>query len=350
MSRLPKNVLRSALHLLYQSEMTKFLQWLFLLLSLSLARAGPVTSLTNNPSGSSDGSQLPDSTLSAVIPTDFKITPSLPLDEPVLDQQDTLLLTLFALGSLALDDFNQEQRSQSWRAVEGVAIDILGPEKTFRSVLAARKYAIWGIYKAIHAMVALNDFRSRNYGLYWQGTLVGYVAFNKGPNSALSLRNSTTNGISQGVQERSLSISANASQNLTATALGSDRTIFSYHLYGRTVGESNVFMTLFTGILKAAPFPKDERVPEFFVNSRSFNSLLSFKEQSDLGPSGPFFEYEQLIQLFMELPLWTISHGSRWVEAEMMVLVDNKAVGTGVLKWQIRPEISGLNVVNVTTS
>ena len=329
--------------------MTKFPKWLLLLLLLSLARAGPVTSLTNN-SESSDDNRLSETTLSAVIPTDSTIKPSLPLDEPVLHQQDTLLLTLFALGSLALDDFNQEQRSQSWRAVEGVAIDILGPEKTFRSVLAARKYAIWGIYKAIHAMVALNDFRSRNYGLYWQGTLVGYVAFNKGPNSALGLRNGTTNGISHGVQERSLSVSANASQNLMATALGSDRTTFSYHLYGRTVGESNVFMTLFTGILKAAPFPKDERVPEFFVNSRSFNSLISFKEQSDLGPSGPFFEYEQLIQLFMELPLWTISHGSRWVEAEMMVLVDNKAVGAGVLKWQIRPGISGPNGANVTTS
>ena len=330
--------------------MTKFPKWLFLLLLLSLARADPVASLTNNLSESSDDKRLPDSTLSAIIPTDFKITPSLPLDEPVLSQQDTLLLTLFALGSLALDDFNEEQRSQSWRAVEGVAIDILGPEKTFESVLAARKYAIWGIYKAIHAMVALNDFRSRNYGLYWQGILVGYVAFNNGPNSALSLSNSTTSGTSHGVQESSLSVSANALQNLTTTALGSGRASFSYQLFGRTVGESNVFMTLFTGILKAAPFPKNQRVPEFFVNSRSFNSLLSFKEQEGLGPSGPFFEYEQLIEGFMKLPLWSISHGSQWTEAEMVVLVDNKVVGAGVLKWQIRPEISGPNGGSVTTS
>ena len=330
--------------------MTKFPRWLFLLLLLSLARAGPVASLTNNLSESNDDKRLPESTLSAVVPTDFKITPSLPLDEPVLNQQDTLLLTLFVLGSLALDDFNQEQQSQSWRAVEGVAIDILGPEKTFVSVLAARKYAIWGIYKAIHAMVALNDFRSRNYDLYWQGTLVGYVAFNNGPTSALDLINSTTNVKSYGVQEKSLSVSTNASQNLTTTALGSGRSTFSYHLYGRTIGESNVFMTLFTGILKAAPFPKNQRVPDFFVNSRSFNSLLSFKEQGGLGPSGPFFEYEQLIEGFMELPSWSISHGSHWVEAEIVVLVDNKVVGEGVLKWQIRSEISEPNSGNLTIS
>ena len=323
--------------------MTKYPKWLFLLLLLSLARAGPTNSRTNNLSESSDDNRLPESILSAVIPTDFKIVPSLPLDEPVLNQQDTLLLTLFTLGSLALDDFNREQRSQSWRAVEGVAIDILGPEKTFVSVLAARKYAIWGIYKAIHAMVALNDFRSRNYGLYWQGTLVGYVAFNKGPTSTLSLLNSTTNVNSHGVHERS-SVSANALLNLTATALSSGRASFSYHLYGRTIGQSNVFMTLFTGILKAAPFPKNQRVPEFFVNSRSFNSLLSFKEQGGLGPGGPFFEYEQLIEGFMELPSWSISHGSQWVETEMVVLVDNKVVGAGVLKWQIR------NGGNVTAS
>ena len=330
--------------------MTKLPKRLFLLLLLSLARAGRVTSLTNNLSESSLANGLPNSTLAVVVPTDFKITPSLPLDEPVLNQQDTLLLTLFVLGSLALEDFNQEQRSQTWRTVEGVAIDILGPEKTTRSVLATRKYAIWGIYKAIHAMVALNDFRSRNYRLYWQGTLVGYVAFNNGPNSALSLINSTTNLNSHGVQGISLSVSTNASPNPKTTALGSGRASFSYQLYGRTVGESNVFMTLFTGILKAAPFPRNERVPEFFVNSRSFNTFLSFKEQSGLGPTGPFFQYEQLIEVFMELPSWSILHGSQWLEAEMVILIDNKVVGEGVLMWQIRPEISGPNGGNVTAS
>lgn len=330
--------------------MTKLPKWVFLLLLLSLAKAGPVTSLTNTISGSSGGNGLPDSTLAAVIPIDFQIIPSLPLDEPVLNKQDTLLLTLIVLGSLALDDFNQEQRSQSWCAIEGVAIDIFGPEKTSISVLAARKYAIWGIYKAIHVMVALNDFRSRNYGLCWQGNLVGYVSFNNGPSSALSLRNSTSDGICPVVQGRSLPVSANASQNLTMTALGSGRTTFSFRLYGRTVGESNVFMTLFTGVLKAAPFPKNERVPEFFVNSRSFNSLLSFKEEDGRGPRGPFLEYEQLITLFTELPSWSIARGSQWVEAEMMILVDNEVVGVGVLKWQMRPAISVPNGGNVTAS
>ena len=330
--------------------MSKLPKRLFLLLLLSLARAGPVTLLTNNLSESSLGNSLPESILSAVIPTDFKITPSLPLDEPVLDQQNTLLLALFALGSLAHDDFNEEQHSQTWRAVQGVSIDILGPEKSFESVLAVRKYAIWGMYRAIHVMVALNDFRSRNYALYWQRTLVGFVAFNNGLIGALGLLNGTTNENSDAVQEGSLSVSTNASPNLTTTALGSGRISLSYQLYGRTIGESNVFMTLFTGILKAAPFPINERVPEFFVNSRAFNSVLSFKERDGLGPRGPFLEYEQLIKLFMELPLWSISHGSQWVEAEMVVLVDNKVVGAGLLKWQIRPEISGPNGGNVTIS
>ena len=330
--------------------MSKLPKKLFLLLLLSLARAGPVTLLTNSLSESSDGNSFSDSTLAAIIPTDFKITPSRPLDEPVLDRQDTLVLTLFALGSYALDDFNEEQKSQSWRAIQGVSIDIFGPDKSFGSVLAARKYVIWGIYRAIHVMVSLNDFRSRAYELYWQGTLVGYVAYNNGLSSALSLLNSTTNASSHEVQERNLSISTNASPNLTTTAPGSGRTNFFYRLSGRTIGESNVFMTMYTGILKAAPFPEKDRVPEFFVNSRAFNSVLSFKEKGDLGPSGPFFAYEHLIALFMDMPPWSISHGSQWVEAEMVVSVDDKVVGAGVLKWQIRPDISGPNGGNVTTS
>lgn len=275
-------------------------------------------------------------TLAAVIPNRFKITPSLPLDEPVLDRRYTLMLTLHALGRLALDDFDEVQQSHTWRSSQHVSIDIIGPSMVVESFLAMRKYAIWGIYKAIHLMVASNDFRSRNYELYWQGALVGWVGFNNGVLGALGIECGSKNRTGHEVQEASLSVSSSNSSSTLTKDPANDRIIFSFELNGRTIGESNVFMTLFTGIVKAAPYSKDEHFKDFIVNSRAFNSYLSFKGEEHPGPDGPFFEYEQLIQLFMQLPTWVVSHGSQWTEADMVVSVDDSVVGAGVLKWQIR--------------
>ncbi|KAL9069171.1 MAG: hypothetical protein Q9161_005694 [Pseudevernia consocians] len=276
--------------------------------------------------------------------------PTLPLDEPVLDQRITLALTLHALGLLALADFDEEQLSHSWRSYQHVSIDVIGPSMVVQSTLAMRKYAIWGIYKAIHLMVASNDFRSRNYELYSKGALVGWVGFNNGLYGALGMEGGTKNGTGHGVRAGSLPVSLGTLPEATTNGQANVQMAFSFQLSGRTIGESNVFMTLFTGMLKAAPHSKDERVPGFFVNSRAFNSYLNFNERADLGPEGPFFEFEQLIELFTHLPSWMITHDSQWTEAEMFVSIDGTVVGGGVLMWQIRPGVGTPDSGDVVTS
>lgn len=254
---------------------------------------------------------------------------------------------MHALERLALDDFEAEQGSQTWRSPHhAVAIDIVGPALDIESALARRKYAIWGIYKAVHLMVATGDFRCRNYELYWRGGLVGWVGYNNGLGMGGGMKNFTRDSVEEG----SSLILPNTSRNVTTDSVGVDGVTFSFELHGRTIGESNVFMILFTAILKAAPFPKDERVRSFVVSGRPFNSYLSFMERLDPGPDGPFLKYEQVIQIFMQLPRWMISHGSQWSEANMVVLVDDRLVGTGVLVWQFRGEMGTVDGDTVTTS
>ena len=227
-----------------------------------------------------------------------------------------------------------------------MGIDIVGPALEVESTLPMRKYAIWGIYKAIHLMVASEDFRCRNYELYWRGALVGWVGYNNG----IGMAGGTKNMTSDSVQEGSSLVLPSTSPNVTTDSLGVDRTTFSFELHGRTIGESNVFMTLFTAMLKAAPYPKDERVREFVVSGRPFNSYLSFMERHYTGPDGPFLKYEQVIRIFTQLPRWMISHGSQWSEANMVVLVDDRLVGAGVLGWQVRGEMGSADSGNAMTS
>ena len=196
-------------------------------------------------------------------------------------------------------------------------------------------------------MVASGDFRCRNYELYWRGALVGWAGYNNGAQSALGMAGGTKNMTSDSVQEGSSLVT---SPNVTTDSLGVDHITFSFELHGRTIGESNVFMTLFTAILKAAPYPKDERVQAFVVSGRPFNSYLSFMERRDPGPDGPFLQYEQVIRIFTQLPRWMISHGSQWSEANMVVLIDDRPVGAGVLKWQVGGEMGTVDGDTVMTS
>ena len=137
-------------------------------------------------------------------------------------------------------------------------------------------------------MVAHNDFRSRNYELYSQEALVGYVGFNNGVYDTLSIGNGTKDDTSgHDMQKSSLSVVPIILANATTVDPGSVVT-FAFELNGRTIGQSNVFMTLFTGILKAAPYSKAERVQDFFLNSGTFNTYLSFTAREDPGPEGPF--------------------------------------------------------------
>lgn len=83
------------------------------LLTLSRAVPSPPILPTSTLNISAADTSLLNSTLTAVVPAFFQIIPSLPLDEPVLNARYTLMLTLHALGYLALDDFEGEQQSRT---------------------------------------------------------------------------------------------------------------------------------------------------------------------------------------------------------------------------------------------
>ncbi len=198
-------------------------------------------------------------------------------------------------------------------------------------------------------MVASNDFRARNYELLWQTTLVGYISFNSGGPGALAIGGGRANATAAVVQQRDLSILPISLPNATATDPDNSHTRFSFELYGRRIGECNVFMTLFTAIVKTAPYAKTERVAEFLLNTRTFDTFLSFKGQDETGPTDPVLVFGHLIRLFMDFPTWVLQRGGMWLEANMVISIDGNVVGAGVLKYQARNEVGAVDVGDAVT-
>lgn len=318
----------------------KPLYFLACLASLATAIPKPFTLEETTSIGKNFGNNLPNLTLPSVIPNGFIIRRGGPLDEPVLNRRLILFLTLRVLGDLALDDFYGEQQSRSWRSPLHVSIDIVGPAMVIESPLPKRKHAVWGVYSVIRLMTASNDYRPRNYELYWQGTLVGHVGFNNGFHGILGVGGGSANKTVATIQQKNLSISpVTLPKNVSTSSPGTMDVTLVYGLHGRTIGETSFFMTLYTGIVKAAPYYGSEQVEKFVVDTRTFSTYLSFKGREDLEPAMPYLEYAHVIELLAQLPLWAFEHGGRWREATMVALVNNKRVGAGVLEWQGYTEV-----------
>ena len=310
------------------------------LVSLATAIPKPLTLEETTSIRNNLGNNLSNLTLPSVIPNGFVIRPSGPLDEPVLNRRLILFLTLRVLGDLAFDDFYGEQQSRSWRSPLRVSIDIVGPAMVIESPLPKRKYAVWGIYSVIRLMTASNDFRPRNYELYWQGTLVGHVGFNNGFHGALGLGGGSVNETVTAIQQENLSVSpVTLPKNASTSSRENIDVTLVYELHGGTIGETSFFMTLYTGIVKAAPYYGSEQVEEFVVDTRAFSTYLSFKGREDLEPAEPYLEYAHVIELLAQLPLWALEHGGKWREANMVALVNNERVGAGVLERQGYTEV-----------
>lgn len=307
------------------------------LLSLPTAIPNPLTlhpiSLLSNDSGTNHT----NTTLAAVIPKGFTITPSLPLDEPLLDQRGILLLILQLLATLGLDDYNAAQDAQRWhRQPQDVYINFAGPLMTAESPVAVRKYVLWGVYKVAHLMVGYRDFKPRNYEMFWEGTLVGYLSFNNGLGHTLAFTSGSLDDTRTAIQQGRSSISQTTLPLASPTYLNDTGVEVTFRLHGHSIAESDVFMTLFTGVLKVAPLNPSDPVVQFLVNTRPFNTVLSFEGQPDLYPYQPYFEYRYLVEMLMMLPGWVFENEFRFAETEMVVTVNDKTVGAGVMQWQDR--------------
>lgn len=195
-------------------------------------------------------------------------------------------------------------------------------------------------------MVASHDFRPRNYELFSEGTLVGYIGFNNGVPGTLGTGNNSVNATGTAVLKRGISLLPITLPNATVTDPANEQVSLSFELNGRTIGQSNTFMTLYTGILKVAPFSIFDRVENFLVNARAFRTVLSFQGSEEAGDDDPHFEYGHLIALFTQFPPWVLAQGQRWTEGDMVVQVDGKLVGAGVLRHLVLGSVDGGGAVS----
>ena len=130
-----------------------------------------------SPSGSGRISQFPDGTNLTVpegVPNGFDAIIQEPRG-PRLRHFLCFMAAVEVIGEhLALGDFTGRIPAQGWSQSDTV-ISLSTQGLAENSI--QRRYAIWGIFKALGQMVQEKNFRSAIFRLEWRGTLVGKVAF-----------------------------------------------------------------------------------------------------------------------------------------------------------------------------
>ncbi len=234
---------------------------------------------------------------------------------------------------MALEDFNGRQPATSFvHPLLDIELDGRRPGAGLD-----RKFAVWGFYGVMAYMLREDDFHSRLFTLRWQAAIVGRIRFTSRTVSHLSGGNSTMNEIetsAPGTNMLSLSNATTASKYTTLGTRFIDGNLeYRINLLGPAIAESDVYMTISTALVQAAPIPAAEMIQVFDVDARAFNSHLLIRDSNNpLRSSFPFLRQRVMIKVLIQIPALMLVEDNHWSEAEVDIKVDNIMVATGSLR------------------
>lgn len=306
-------------------------------LSLWTSQGAAVPSVLTLPLSSLNSSDIQstiwNTTLSQPVPPAFTVTVSR-FPGPDLPPESCLLQTLIALGQIATQDFNGRQPPCSYDHPH-FSLTIDGSKQ---QSLIHRKYAIWGLYRAIAYMLEQEDYRSRVFTLRWQGAIVGRVRFSDKVHPHHSPGNNATGGL-----ETPLLTTADALTLSDSTATPIDTALsrqfidgnleYNINLFGQQLSLSDVFMSIFTAIVQAAPIPGGETIQNFDVNTALYHTHLRVKDPNNPPRSSPpFLDQFTMLKVLVQIPALMLLEGNTWREANMNIKIDNTVVAIGSLR------------------
>lgn len=274
----------------------------------------------------------PNTTLRQVLPAGFS-TVAGTVSGPDLTKTSCLLQLLVAIAQTATEDFEGRQSSVTFTH----PFLVITLEGRRQGAAIARKYAIWGLYGAMSHMVSHNDFHAKMFTLRWQGSIVGRIRFQEKASLQINGGNSMLGIVETSTEKMSVSSLLNATTTSMNTTLGTSFVDgdLEYYIYlmGQTIAESDVYMTIATALVQAAPIPAAKPIHIFDVDARAFNSILLITATRDPRRSTPpFLSQRKMLKVLIQIPALMLVEGKRWGEANVNIYIDNVGVAIGTLR------------------
>lgn len=273
-----------------------------------------------------------NTTLGQVLPAAFSTVAGI-VSGPDLSKTSCLLQLLVAIAQTATEDFGVRQPSISFTH----PVLVITLEGRRQAAAIDRKFAIWGLYGAMSHMVSHNDFHARMFTLRWQGSIVGRIRFEQRIYLQINGGNTGLDDVESPAENANLSSlvkTTTTAMKTTLEASFADGELEYYiYLMGQTIAESDVYMTVATALVQAAPIPAAAPIHTFDVDAGAFNSHLRIANlHNPPHNTPPFLSQRNMVKVLIQIPALMLIEEKRWGEANVEIRVDKAVVASGMLR------------------
>ena len=174
------------------------------------------------------------------------------------------MTTIAFLVSLAVEDFNSQLTSSTWRLQQYP--ELLITVTTINTNPLPIRYAIWGLYRAIYYM-AEHSFTDSHIYLKWQGQRVGVVEFQVIPVGSLQAAGS---------------LDSLNSTDIPGLEAGISRTVYTPG--GQDLPEAGVYVSLASAVAEMARYGIRDHMPEIWQYLADYQTKIWVRPETRTRP------------------------------------------------------------------
>ena len=196
------------------------------------------------------------------------------------------------------------------------------------------RFAIWGIYYILYAMVKGKSFKDANFNLLFNNEEVVHLSINNRvvPSAIEANQNHLVQGFTNDV--RSLSGKTTTKVNATSDLVNTGFQHFFEYLHSsddESINAQTVFITTMATLMDLAAWPDTDIVKPFRCGASGFDARIQFLELESPRTEPPFLHYGYLIDTVKQIPAFSLSNKKF---AEMMITMSfgSDIIGEAILE------------------
>ena len=274
---------------------------------------------------------------------------------PVLSATACMMLCVFAMRDLALQDFESRFEGKTWAmySYPETKVSFTPSAGDINTV----RWALWGMAAAIRDMMVRNRFQTAQYDTTYMGIQVGVVKFfaphriDTGAKGNLTeLVPSLTSGPASATNHTDTTFISLNDPNGNVASSNSDDLWTEVTFRTTEIPIEDTFMSIVQALLNLGPLNSTALITQPLAvigDALTVKIVTSFKRVERSTP--PFFNYGHVVKGLAGLPRVMLRE-NKFTEVDLRLIVDGENVGNGRIRKRPMYELVFPVTVNVSVS
>lgn len=276
---------------------------------------------------------------------------------PVLSATACMMLCVFAMRDLALQDFESKYGGKTWAMYTYPEAKVSFSPNAGEGDISTVRWALWSLAAAIRDMMVRNRFQTAQFDTTYLGIQVGVLRF------------FAPHRIDAGAGGDLTELVPSQKPGQVSTANGTDTTSGGLSDLNCNVGSSNsddlwtevtfktteiprkdIFMSIVQALLNLGPLNSTELITSPLAvvgDAITVKIVTSFRRVERSSP--PFFNYGHIVKGLAGLPRVMLRE-SKFAEVDIRLIVDGEDVGNGMIRRRPMDDLVVPVTANISVS